>query len=74
MYIYIYIYIYKYICIYRYISVRPYESCKNIEGLVPPRCSLGAGTSVVKNISARTLWSGGNEKANSVAYSQFPGK
>jgi len=41
---------------------------QNIEGLVPPRCPLGAGTSMVQNISARPFWFNGNEKANWVEY------
>ena len=31
------------------LSVCPFESCANIEGLVPPRCPLEAGTSVWYN-------------------------
>jgi len=31
-------------------TARPYESCKNIYGLVTPICPFGAGTSVVQNI------------------------
>ena len=33
------------------LSARHYESCKNIEGLAPPRCPFRAGTTVVQIIS-----------------------
>jgi len=58
MYIYVGIFI-SHICKGPYIShickvpynwsqtTRPYESCKNIQGLVPPKCFFKAGTSVV---------------------------
>ena len=42
---------------------RPYESCKNISGLPPPRCPFETGTTVVQNksmvhtISTRPWWS-----------------
>ena len=47
-------------------TARPYESCKNIEGLAPPRCPFETGTTVVQMISTRPAWSGGNEKPNQI--------
>jgi len=32
-------------------SARHYESCKKIDGLAPPRCFFGTGSTVVQNIS-----------------------
>ena len=44
-------------------AAHPYESSKNIQGLVPPRCLLGTGTLLVQIISTRQIsaW----RKANS---------
>ena len=42
-----------YIYMYIYISARPYESCKNVKGLAPLRCTFGTGTTVVQIISTR---------------------
>jgi len=36
-------------------AARPYESCKNIQGLAPPRCPFEAGTTVVHIISTRQI-------------------
>jgi len=61
------LYIYIYICIYIYMYIyihTPLWIMSNIEGLSPPRCPFGTGTTVVQNISTRTWWSGGNEKSN----------
>jgi len=51
------------VCVY---TARPYESCKNIQGLAPPRCPFETGTTVVQIISNRPEWSRGNEKANQI--------
>ena len=48
-------------------TARPYESCKNIEGLAPPRCPFETGTTVEQIISTRPAWSDGNEKPNQIA-------
>ena len=37
------------------VSARPYELCKNIQGLAPPRCPFEAVTTVVQIISARQI-------------------